>query len=216
MKKLSVCMLAVILALSVMAQPQNPRAVVAATKMNVVYAGLVNPISIAVPEVSDDDLLVSVSSGTITRTGPGEYDLNCGSGVNEITISVSCKSGSTTTPVGTYSFRVKNVPDPIIVFSGKKGGVLTKESIIANPFLIAVLENFLFDGIAFNVVSYTFATTQGDKNIEQTCKGNRLDAQALELIKNLESGTKFSLESIKVVGPDGIERQLPSCYFKIL
>ena len=52
--------------------------VVSATKMNILYAGLPNPVAIAVPGYKSEDLQVSISNGNITEGNlPGEYYVVC-------------------------------------------------------------------------------------------------------------------------------------------
>ncbi len=51
------------------------RAVVSADKMNVLYAGIENPVSIAAENHSCKDLVVEISHGTISKY---EYDGPCG------------------------------------------------------------------------------------------------------------------------------------------
>ena len=77
---------------SVIAEPSE--AVISADKMNVVYRGLDNPISISVPGVGDKDITPTVGKGNkLTKTGNGKYILNPGSG-KEVTINVSAKLSS--------------------------------------------------------------------------------------------------------------------------
>ena len=47
----------------------EPMATVSATMMNVLYAGIDNPISISVPGVAMKDISASMTNGTLTRSG---------------------------------------------------------------------------------------------------------------------------------------------------
>ena len=93
---------------SVIALPNE--AVISADKMNVVYRGLDNPISISVPGVGDKDINPSVSkSNKLTRTGLGKYILKPGVG-DEVVINVSAKLSNGKIINTPKTFRIKNLP----------------------------------------------------------------------------------------------------------
>jgi gliding motility-associated protein GldM len=75
---------------SVIAEPSS--AVVSADKMNVVYRGLDNPISVSLPGVSDNNLKVSAAGGRLSGKG-SSYSLRPGA-AKEIKINVSAKLSS--------------------------------------------------------------------------------------------------------------------------
>ena len=82
-----------------------PAVSVSATKMNVVYRGIDNPI--AVGGGVGGEINATASNGTLTRTGNGTYNLRPGEG-NEVTINVSSAGSS----LGSMKFRVKDLPKP--------------------------------------------------------------------------------------------------------
>ncbi|HEY6504832.1 MAG TPA: gliding motility protein GldM, partial [Chitinophagaceae bacterium] len=47
---------------------------IALDKMNVLYIGVDNPVSVAASGGGDDKIQVSINNGTLTKTGPGKYN----------------------------------------------------------------------------------------------------------------------------------------------
>ncbi|MBU0488218.1 MAG: gliding motility protein GldM [Bacteroidetes bacterium] len=196
----------------------KPSANVSADKMNVFYIGLKNPITVAVPGAPAEKVNANISGGgSLVKTGPGKYDVTVSPSAKEVNISVSADmGGGSAKSMGSQVFRVKQIPDPFAIVAGKKGGAITKNAITGNPVVLAVLENFLFDGVRFDVIKFTFSTTVGGFNKEEQCNGSRLSSSAISMINQSKSGQKITFENIMVKGPDGRQRVIPSVVLKLL
>ncbi|MGC4103363.1 N-acetylmuramoyl-L-alanine amidase [Ferruginibacter sp.] len=95
----------------------NAPAVISVDKMNVLYIGVDNPVSIAAPGIAPQDVQLSISQGSITG-GNGKYIARVVS-TGEAIISLS-KKGSDKV-IQTFSFRVNRLPDPAeITVTGRK------------------------------------------------------------------------------------------------
>jgi hypothetical protein len=92
-------------------QKQEAPVAIALDKMNVLYIGVDNPVTIAVPNVPADKVFVTIDNGTITGSN-GKY------------LATVTQPGTTTIRVGTIKndrkellteqvFRVKMMPDPV-------------------------------------------------------------------------------------------------------
>ena len=80
-------------------------AVVAADKMNVLYAGIDNPVSIAVPGIPSDKIKVAITDGTITGSN-GKYIVKPGRGT-AATIEVTAElNPGEITKAGSYVFSI--------------------------------------------------------------------------------------------------------------
>src|SRR5699024_1696374 len=124
---------------------------VSADKMNVLYVGVDNPLSITAAGISSNELQVSASGAgiNITRTGTGKYNATVSQqGEARITLS-----GGGLAPTS-YDFRTKIIPDPIPTLSGKHGGNIGNGEFKAQRALIPQLENFDFDARC-EILSYT-------------------------------------------------------------
>jgi GldM C-terminal domain len=82
------------------------RAVIALDRMNVLYMGVGNPISVAVEGVEDIKLKVSIDNGSIVKNTDGYYDVQTAhTGLAILTIEWDEKKTE-------KIFRVKPMPDP--------------------------------------------------------------------------------------------------------
>ena len=136
-------------AYSVIAEPSS--AVVSADKMNVVYRGLANPISVSLPGVGSNDLSVSASGGTLTKNGNG-FMLSPGSG-DVATINVSAKLSSGKTVNSKATFRIKDIPAAQGSIRGQFGIVRMPKSSLNNAPIGAGLPDFEFD-LTLKVTSF--------------------------------------------------------------
>lgn len=115
---------------------------VSADKMNVLYVGVDNPLSITAAGISSNDLNVSASGSGInlTKTGTGKYNAKVTKqGEAKITLS-----GGGLAPTS-YDFRTKIIPDPVPTLSGQHGGSMGNGTFKAQGGLIPELQNFDFD-----------------------------------------------------------------------
>lgn len=192
----------------------RPSAVVSAEKMNVFYIGLDNPVSVSVPGVPAEKVSVSMAGGTIVSAGKGKYNVRVGA-PGEATINVIADLGGTRKPMGSFKYRIKKIPDPKGKVCGKTGGVVPKGQLIGAPFVIAELEDFLFEGVRYTVVGYKFSTVEGGFIKEYVINGSKLDASSIATIRKAKSNQKVFFEEIKAKGPAGDIRTLPSVILKL-
>ncbi|HNW70327.1 MAG TPA: GldM family protein [Bacteroidales bacterium] len=196
-------------------------AVVSADKMNVLYIGIDNPVSIAVPGIPNDKLKVSINNGTITGSN-GKYMVKVEK-VTETIIEVSAeiKPGEIK-KFGSSTFRVKRIPDPTPVigntFNNSSNTFLSKEELLKNP-EITVSMNLPFD-LKFEVVSFTFtySVVRGTEKdlVSLVANGNKFTQGMIDAINKLPKDSKIYFEDIKVKGPDGSVRQLPAMVIKLM
>ena len=182
---------------------------VSADKMNVLYIGVDNPLTITAG-VGSEKVNATFTGGTISRvrgaswvakpTKPGEHNVN---------VIVDGKS----TPV---KYRVKYLPDPASFVANKRGGPIPAGDLKAQGGLIARLLDSDFEA-AFKVTSYNVGAIGGKYPVYQTSpnSGNRWSGGAATIINNATPGTSIFFDNIKVVGPDGRTRDLPQMSFNL-
>jgi len=189
-------------------QVARPSAVVSPDKMNVLYIGVPNPLSISAPGIPKEKLRVSISGGGSIGGSAGKYVANVTS-IGEATVSVSGElSPGKTQVLGSTLFRVKRIPDPKPMFAGKSGGKTSAANIRAQERLFAKLENFEFDA-KFNVTRFTLyiIRPRQDAVIMSTSSGD-LSAQMRAAMNTVTPGTTVVFQDIIAVGPDGTQRGL--------
>lgn len=193
----------------------KPNMVVSADKMNVLYIGVENPMSISVPGVPTEKITASISTGSLTPKGKGSYVAFIKGGPPEATISVTAEISGKKQSIGSVKYRVKRVPDPVARVAGRGDGPISKAVLGAQQGVAAVLENFDFD-LRFNVTSFMMTRSgKGRDPIEEKATGPVLTPAMKAAIQAARLGDKIYFEQIKAVGPDGSTRNLGSISFVI-
>ncbi len=180
--------------------------------MNVLFIGLDNPIEIGVSGVQPEDVSASISGGGGTLNGSrGNYTARVTS-QGKATISVSAKGKS----AGNKEFRVMRVPDPVAKVGGKTGGSIRSAELKAQRGVQAVLENFYFDGVKFNVVSFNMVYAAKRQDIVTAAgSGPGFTSQMQGYLNRVKPGDAVWFEDIRAKGPDGQTRKLPPIAFKV-
>ncbi len=185
----------------------RPSAVVSPDKMNVLYIGVPNPVSVSAPGIAKENLRVGISGGSISGSA-GHYTATVSSiGNATITVSGELTKGKTSV-LGSTLFRVKRIPDPKPQFAGKSGGTTSAANIRAQDRIFAKLENFDFDA-KFNVTRFTLLIAKPRQDVIQlSATGNELTGAMRSLMNTVTPGTTVVFENIIAVGPDGTQRGL--------
>ncbi len=191
-------------------QVAEPMLVVSPTKMNVFYIGVDNPVDISVPGVPADKIFPGIDNGMIKQVGKGSYIVNPSRAGQNANVSVLAEIDKVKKNMGTKTFRVRIVPDPVATVYGIKGsGPIERNILLAQTGVVAAMENFEFD-LTFKVTEFTVSTVVGGFTTDKSVKSNRFSAEQMNLIKQTSKGQKVYVEGIRAVGPDGTTRQLGS------
>jgi len=176
---------------SVIAEPND--AIISADKMNVVYRGLDNPISISVPGVGDNNVSPTVSGGNkLTKTGNGKFILNPGAG-NEVKINVSAKLSSGKTINTPKTFRIKDIPAAAGTVRDDFGVVPMPKSSLNNTPIGAALPDFVFD-LELIVEGFTIKVPG---QLAVKCVGTQLNARAKKALAKSRRGDVITIFDIK-------------------
>ncbi len=173
-------------------------ATISADKMNVLYAGISNPITLEGGVGSNYS--VTIPSCTVKTTGTGTYNVTVPSNLIGKFIEATISSSDGSFKKG---FRVKKVPDPyaqigINIFGGRK----SKAELTANPVLrVKMSEDFAFD-LRWTVVSYSVDVIE--KGIISTinCSGSKFSSELINRINSAPTGTVFMFYNIKISQPE--------------
>jgi len=183
---------------------------VSADKVNVLYAGLVNPITVAGGNGKGSETTkVTIDNGSISTKGNGHYDID---GVHAGTATISVTTEGKTIP---FVFRVKNVPDPVAMVGASKGGAIGTNAFKGQQGVRAELENFVFDGVNFTVTGYTitFAGAGYPEFQARQVSGNSFSS-VRSLIEQARPGSTIVIDEIRANGPGGT-RRLPPIAFNL-
>lgn len=178
--------------------PRPNSANISADKMNVVYRGLPNPMTISFAGISDNNVTAS-GTGLSKAGGNGKYNLNPGSG-NEVTVSVTGKMSDGKSVTDKKTFRIKNIPAPMGAIAGTTGNVKGQKSRLEVSQVSAVLPDFLYD-LQFQVTQFAFKV-QGQPVV--IVNGDRVNAQCKAALAKAGRGDQVVISDIKtkIIGVD--------------
>ena len=186
----------------------KPLAVISATKMNMVYIGLDNPISVSVPGFSPNDVSAASSTGGILKPDKqkGTYLLKVDGSNREITISASVKDkDGKVKKMGDQKYRVRQVPKPTPMLGAiKESRDVSVAELKTASFVYANLENFAFEGISFTPTKYTivYQPRRGDAVVKYA-NGNVVSGEIKALFNAAKPGDRIILGNISATGPAG-------------
>ncbi|MFT7153020.1 MAG: gliding motility-associated protein GldM, partial [Alteromonas macleodii] len=121
--------------------------VVSPTKMNVLYRGVKNPISISVPGIAPELVKPSLQGGTLrpdAKAGKGNYIAEVKGG-STAKVIVSAEVDGKQRKMGEFEFRVKSVPAPTPTIAGKEGGLISAGRLAAAPTVVPKMKDFDFE-----------------------------------------------------------------------
>jgi gliding motility-associated protein GldM len=187
---------------------------IALDKMNVLYIGVANPITVAASGGGDDRISVAISGGggRLDKIGAGKYNAFVGSVTDNCTITVLVDGK----PAGASQFRVRTIPDAVATVGGEPSGAnIAAGAFKAQGGVAAWVKDFPFE-LKYTVTSFTLTADTDDGDIiEARCTGNTWSAQAQGLLKGLKAGKTVTIDDIRAQGPDGRNRRLPSLVYYI-
>jgi gliding motility-associated protein GldM len=183
-----------------------PSLSVSATKMNVFYIGVDNPVSISAGGVSPDQIQPTISNGTIARNG-AEWVVRPAT-VGKASVTVSAKLGDRMKNMGAVEYRVKTVPSPEAFIGGVSSGGVSKDVVLAQGAIIPRMPPDFEFNLNFVIVSFKFSGNRKGDIIDYAGNGNSLTAQMKDFIRGSRRGEKVILEDIFAKGPDGKTRKL--------
>jgi beta-lactamase regulating signal transducer with metallopeptidase domain len=171
---------------------------VAADRMNVLYMGIDNPISVALSGVSADQVSASSRDVRLTTIGKGKYIARAfRPGIAIIFIEAPNYRQE-------VKFRVKPIPDPIAVL----GAVGIREGFISESALkeIKGLESKLFGfdmDVACNILGFSLIYIEkGTDNVAQSANaGENFNAATLKFTQNAKIGDQYIFDNIRVKCP---------------
>ena len=185
---------------------------IALTDMNVLYSGWPNRVNITASGAGDEKVNASISAGSITKQGGGNYIAQVPAGVQEVTISISADGRA----MGSQKFRVRRIPDPVATV----GGVMSNENMPAGQFKAqggvgAFIKDFPLD-LKYTVTSFTLTADDENGDIQEApCQGNTWSPKALSIIRGLTANRTVTVDNIRVQCPDGQNRKIPGLTYYI-
>ena len=185
--------------------------------MNVLYAGIDNPMSISVPGIPTNSVTATMTNGSLTRSGDKWIAKPSQVGA-DATITVSAEMDGRRQEVASTKFRVRKLPDPtpFITYKDSKGNTdryrggkpFAKTLLLQSPGIEAAIDDDLLN-ISFTVISFetVFFDSMGNA-IPEVSNGPKFSQRQKDSFRRLSRGKRFYISRVKAKGPDGITRDL--------
>jgi len=169
--------------------PKPNSAVISADKMNVVYRGVSNPMTISIPGVSN----INASAPGLSKAGgAGKYTMNVTTlKQREVKIKVSGKINGQTVS-DSKTFRIKDIPRPVGTVRGEDGSVKMTRSSLAISTIGASLPDFDFN-LKLAVTGFKIKVP-GQPTVR--CSGSKLSSQAKSALKKAKRGQAVQIFDI--------------------
>jgi len=174
--------------------------VVSPTKMNVLYRGVKNPISISVPGIAPELVKPSLQGGSLSpdaSAGKGNYIAEVKGGSTAMVI-VSAEVDGKQRKMGEFEFRVKDVPAPVASIAGVEEGLVSANRLAASPTVIPKMKNFDFE-LFFKVTKFDLVYQVGTDLLTKQVTGSSIPPGDLDQIKRLKKGSRVYIENIKAI-----------------
>ena len=170
--------------------PKPNSAVIAADKMNVVYRGVSNPMTISIPGVPS----VNASAPGLKKLGgAGKYVMDVTTvKAREVNIQVSGKLPNGSTVSDSKKFRIKDIPRPVGTVRGEDGTVQMPRNGLEIASVGAILPDFDFD-IKLKVTGFKFKV---DGQPTVSVNGGKLNSQAVAALRKAKRGSTVQLFDI--------------------
>ncbi len=173
--------------------PKPNGAVISADKMNVVYRGVSNPITISMPGISSDK--IKATAVGLHRIGNSEkYIMNPGKGRKVTIVVVGVRSDGL--PVRSErEFRIKDIPPPVGTIRGQLGNDVIKmpKTSLSNATIGATLPDFDFD-LNLKVLGFSIKVP-GKPTLN--IKGTRLNEAGKRALSRARRGDNVMILNIK-------------------
>lgn len=171
--------------------PRPNSATISADKMNVVYRGVDNPMTISFAGVPDNKVSAT-GNGLEKVSGQGKYIMKAPTG-KEVTINVTATLDDGSKVGDSKTFRIKDIPAPTGVIAGQTGVVKLPKRNVEIGTVSAVLDDFVFD-LPIEITSFKIKVP-GQPTVNVV--GTKMNSQAKASIKRARRGDNITIFDIK-------------------
>lgn len=173
--------------------PKPNSANISADKMNSIYRGVDNPMTISFAGVSDNNVQAN-ATGLRAAGGSGKYIWRPdGIQGEDATVTVSGKLPSGETVSDRRVFKVRNIPAPAASLRGQVGGMRGNKNDLLASTINVLFPDFVFD-VKANVVSFEVSVPGSARIVVQ---GNRFNQQAIAAINRATRGDIVIISNVK-------------------
>lgn len=197
----------------------EPMAVFELTQMNVVYAGIENPVKISVPGAAAQNVVVSLQDPSQASLSPdpsagaGHYIITPKVTKGEIQVNASIRDGKNLLPMGSTKFRARALPDPkIYIGKYEQGKSIPVDDLKSQKGpRVGFGSDFAFKMKPPTIIKQTIDITKVNGATDLENRGPQWGADVLSYIQKAKPGCKITI-SLDVSMPDGSKRNISTTY----
>ncbi|MFK2819576.1 gliding motility protein GldM [Flavobacteriaceae sp. LMIT009] len=173
--------------------PKPNSATISADKMNVVYRGVKNPMTISFAGIPDNQVVAN-AQGLSRGSGVGKYvmDVTRVQG-REVTVNVSGTLPDGSKVSDNAKFRIKDIPRPTGTVRGEDGSTKMQKGNLEISTIGAKLDDFDFE-LPLEITGFNFKVT-GQPTI--AVRGNKLDTRAKQALRKAKRGSAVQIFDIE-------------------
>ena len=190
-------------------------------KMNVLYVGAENPLSISVPGIPSEKVSATISSGKLVQVEKGRYMATgmVGNKV-EVTVTATMESGEKRI-MGKKEFRVKQLPRADAMLGNLRNPDLVPRDVVkSTPSLSGKYDdNFLFN-LPCKVIGYKLTVLSNNQVVfDDTIKGNKFNQnkKVASLLSHIKANDKVLLSKINgcLINDTNVRMKFNDIAFKV-
>ena len=190
-------------------------AVISPDKMNVLYIGVENPLSISAPGIAAENIKAGINQGRLRGSNGHFIAMVEQPGIAHVNVSAQMRDGSIK-HMGNQQFRVKRIPSPKVRLGEYESGTIPTAQFKVYQHLNTILEDFVF-AVQFEIVSYNVMNARnGQIILDEKIQGHRYNNKVKQVVRNARSGDIFYYDNVTVRGPDNKLRVLPTLTLRLI
>jgi len=174
--------------------PRPNSATISADKMNSVYRGVDNPMTVSFAGVPSNNVNASVSGGSFKKTTEGKYvwNVTSASGTTaKIVVTATLPDGKKVSD--TKEFNVRPIPTPMASLRGRTGSSKGNKNDLLNTEIKVAFPDFVFEVVP-SVTQFELSVPGKSTIVVQ---GNRFNAQAQAAINGAKRGDVITINNVK-------------------
>jgi gliding motility-associated protein GldM len=185
-------------------------AIIALNNFNVLYKGIDNPMTISVPGTPQENIIVSMSNGALTKKAADFYIARVNkSGRAKFNVSIKTDVGGRKN-IGAAEYRILDLPKLNVSLNEIGNGDVVeldklKAAVGKNPRIhLSVDKSFPYQDFKLSTSSFTISIlkAKGENPNPITIKGQMLSPESIALINKLQTGDKLIIDAIQVANPN--------------
>ncbi len=193
---------------------KSTHSIISLDKMNVIYKGLNNPITVDLIDATTQNIYLKLSCGRAIKDSLRTHSYyilldSAYAGERELSIEIFTKNGRDSSESrGIHHYRIRNIPKPTpMLGSIVESGPCPLGVIKSASFVFANLMNFPYEGVKYTVIYYcvSWQKTTGETLVFES-EDNKITSDIKRAFAFAKSGDIFKLYNIKTIGPNGLEK----------